>query len=123
MVSLEVELEDEEISVLVGLNTPLYVVDTDEDEDTRHTSDEDEQQGIVVLVVAFVENTPPYPEGKQFMVEKRVFSFGSRKTPSYGTRLHVLVDDADVVPFPGGRVEDGHFVQETIRGSNAKTPR
>ncbi|KAL9628703.1 MAG: hypothetical protein Q9164_007170 [Protoblastenia rupestris] len=60
-VSMELKFDDEDPSVLVGLNTPLYVVDTEEEEDDRHTSDEDEQQGIVVLVelVEFVENAPP----------------------------------------------------------------
>lgn len=58
MVSMEVKFDDEELSVLVGLNTPLYVVDTEEVEEDRHTFDEDEQHGIVVLV-EFVENAPP----------------------------------------------------------------
>ncbi len=56
-VSNEAKFDDEDPSVLVGLNTPLYEEDREE-EDDRHTSDEDEQQGIVVLV-EFVENAPP----------------------------------------------------------------
>ncbi len=54
---IEVKFDDEDPSVLVGLNTPLYEVNREE-EDDRHRSDEDEQQGIVVLV-EFVENAPP----------------------------------------------------------------
>lgn len=123
MLSPEAKLDDEEaLSVLVGRNTPLYVVEAEEEE-TWHTSDEDEQQGMVVLVVAFVENTPPYPEGKQLTVWELAFSCGLRKTPSYMTRLHVLVDEDDVVVFPNGRLDDGHGVQEAIRGWKAKTPR
>ena len=55
--SLEVEGEVEDPVALVGLNTPLYVVATDEDVVTEHTSDE--QQGIVVAVVVAVEKAPP----------------------------------------------------------------
>lgn len=54
----EVKFDDEDPSVLVGLNTPLYVVDTEEVEEDRHTFDEDEQHGIVVLV-EIVRNAPP----------------------------------------------------------------
>ena len=57
-VSMELKFDDEDPSVLVGLNTPPYVVDTEEVEEDRHTFDEDEQHEIVVLV-EFFENAPP----------------------------------------------------------------
>jgi hypothetical protein len=118
--SLEVELDFS--SVLVGRKTPLYVVDTIDEDDNRHTSDDDEQQGTVVLVDALVENTPPYPEGKQVELDERGFSPKLRKTPSYETSVHD--SDADeVVPLPNGALDVGQGVQETIRGWKAKTPR
>lgn len=125
VISLEVEYDDEEVvSVLVGRKTPLYVVDDEEEEeDTRHTSVEDEQQGTVVLVVTLVENAPPYPGGKQLDVFPWGLSPGLRNTPSYDTRLHVLVDADEVVPLLEGTLDDGHCVQETTRGWNANTPR
>jgi hypothetical protein len=81
-VSLEVESDEveEELSVVVDLNTPLYVVDVVDEEVTEHTSDE--QHGTVVLVEELVEKTPPYPEGKQWTVCEWGFSPGLRKTPS-----------------------------------------
>lgn len=86
-------------------------------------SDEDVQQGIVlVVVVAFVEKTPPYPEGKQLIVCSFEFSWGLRNTPSYGTKVQVLVDADDAAPLLDGTPDDAHGVQETINGSNAKTP-
>ena len=35
----------------------------------------------------------------------------------------MLVDLDEVVPLPNGPLDDGHCVQEAIRGSNANTPR
>jgi hypothetical protein len=54
---VEAEVEVEDPVALVGLNTPLYVVATEEDDVDEHTSDE--QQGIVVAVVVAVEKAPP----------------------------------------------------------------
>jgi hypothetical protein len=113
-ISLEVELDVS--SVLVGRNTPLYVVDTLDEDDNKHTSDDDEQQGTVVLVDALVEKTPPYPEGKQVELDERRFSPGLRKTPPYETSVHDSDADDEVVPFPNGALDVWHGVQETIRG-------
>jgi hypothetical protein len=110
------EVEPDVSSVLVGRNTPLYVANTVDEDDNRHTSDDDEQQGIVVLVDALVENTPPYPEGKQVESEDWGSSPGLRKTPSYDTSVHDSDADDEVVPFPNVALEVGQGVQETIRG-------
>jgi hypothetical protein len=120
-ISLEVELDVS--SVLVGRNTPLYVVERLDEDDNKHTSDDDEQQVTVVPVNELVEKTPPYPEGKQVELDERGFSPELRKTPSYETSVHDSDADDEVVPFPNGALDVGHGVQETIRGWKAKTPR
>ena len=83
----------------------------EEEDDIRHTSGG--QHGIAVLVDAFVENTPPYPDGMQLVVCAGKFSSGFRKTPSYVTGVHMSVAD-DEVPLP--ELEDEHRVQKTSRG-------
>jgi hypothetical protein len=55
--SLDMEGKEEDTIAVVDLNTPLYVVDTEEDDVEEHTSDE--QQGIGVAVVVAVEKAPP----------------------------------------------------------------
>lgn len=68
-----------------------------------------------MLVVAFVENTPPYPEVKQVLFCACEFNSGLRKTPSYSA--HELLIEG-VVAF----VEE-HGVQEATKGSKEKRPR
>lgn len=86
----------------------------EEEDDSRHTSGK--QHGIVVLIDAFVANTPPYPDGMQLVDCAWELNSGLRKTPSYVTGVHMSVEDDADVSLPEGRVDEGHGVQETSRG-------